>query len=339
MSVWEYGKDHLGEILISIVFFGIMLLMLLAFRCPISLVILFSVLFFLALAIIFTVGIYRKKKFYDEFFLNLERLDKKYLVAEMVTEPDFYEGRLFYNAIYEINKSMCENVKIYKENMNDFKDYIEMWVHEVKLPIASLLLMCHNDGEKFSKKYVEQIRRLDQYTDQILYYVRSEHAEQDYLIKEVSLQKAVSAVAVKNRDDLLGHGMNLQVENLDCVVLTDGKWLEFILNQIFNNSIKYRAENRQPVIQVSAEEFSDAVVLHIRDNGIGISVSDLSSVFKKSFTGENGRTRAKSTGMGLYIVKQLCDRLGHKIEIRSEKGAYTELSIWFGKHDFYVSSE
>ncbi len=338
MNVREYGKDHGGEILISFLFYGIMFLILLAFRCPFSFITLFSVLFFLGFFLVFFVGFFRKKKFYDELFMNLNRLDQKYLVAEMVSEPDFYEGRLFYHAMYEINKSMCENVRKYQGNMNDFKDYIEMWVHEVKLPIASLQLMCHNNRELQAKKYMEQIRRLDRYTDQVLYYVRSEHAEKDYLIKEVNLQKAVSAVAVKNRDDLLGHGIDLQVENLDCIVRTDGKWLEFILNQIFNNSMKYRAEDRQPLICVSAEEISDAVILHIRDNGIGISASDLPSVFQKSFTGENGRARAKSTGMGLYIVKQLCDRLGHKIEILSERGDYTEIKIWFGKHDFFCQS-
>lgn len=335
MSIWEYSKDYVGEIVTGGTFYGIMLLSMSAFRCSVSLIIFLSVLYFLAFFLIFFMGFFRKKKFFDELTENLKLLDQKYFVSEMVSEPGFYEGRLIYEAIYEIDKSMCENVKKYRESVKDFKDYVEMWVHEVKLPIASLFLMCHNDGEERSKKYAEQIRRLDRYTDQILYYIRSEHAEKDYMIKEVHLEKAVSAAALKNREDLLGHNINLQAEHLDWDVFTDGKWLEFMLTQIFNNSIKYRAAERQSCIRVWAEESSDCVVLHIRDNGIGIPASDLPSVFEKSFTGENGRIRAKSTGMGLYIVKQLCDRLGHKIEIQSEQGKYTEIAVIFGKHDYY----
>lgn len=339
MSVWEYVKDHGGQIITGLVFYIIMLLSMFAFRCSVSFILFLSILFFLAFLLIFLMEFFRKKRFFDELTENLKLLDQKYFVSEMVAEPDFYEGRLFYDAIYEIDKSMCENVKKYRESVNDFKDYVEMWVHEVKLPIASLLLMCHNDGEEQNKKYAEQIRRLDRYTDQILYYIRSEHAEKDYLIKEINLQKTVSAVALKNREDLLGHNVNLQVEHLERTVFTDGKWLEFMLTQIFNNSIKYRAAGRQSYIRVWAEEPLESVVLHIRDNGIGIPASDLPSVFEKSFTGENGRSHAKSTGMGLYIVKQLCDRLGHKIEIQSEQGEYTEIAVTFGKHNYYFREE
>ena len=337
MNIWEYGKDHGGQIGISIFCYGLIFMIAVAFHCPTAFIIFFSVLFFVAFATIFFWGLFRKKRFYDELFGNLEGLDQKYLVTEMLPEPDFYEGKLFFEALCDIDKSMCENVKKYKENMDDFREYIEMWVHEVKLPIASLLLMCHNNREMLDRKYMEQIRRMDQYTDQVLYYVRSEHAEKDYLIKDVNLQKAVAAVAVKNREDLLERKIDFQIADLNQIVYTDGKWLEFVLNQIINNSMKYQAQDRPSSIKIFAEEDTNSIILHIWDNGIGISQGDLPCVFNKSFTGENGRTRAKSTGMGLYIVKQLCDRLGHKIEIYSEKNQYTEIKIWFGKHDFFFS--
>ena len=107
----------------------------------------------------------------------------------MINKPNFYEGEIFYQALYEINKSMNENVKEYNLSITEFKEYVEMWIHEVKIPISSLTLLNHNHQNQIDKKYVEQIRKLDNYIDQILYYVRSENAEKDYIIKEKDLQE------------------------------------------------------------------------------------------------------------------------------------------------------
>ena len=196
-----------------------------------------------------------------------------------------------------------------------------MWIHEVKIPVASLTLLIHNNKNMFDKRYIEQIRKLDNYIDQILYFVRSENAEKDYLIKEIELQKIIKDIALKN------------IHNEK--VLTDSKWLEFVLNQIINNSIKYKKNNNDPIIKISVKDEKDKVYLTIWDNGIGIPKNDIKRVFDKSFTGENGRIMAKSTGMGLYIVKKLCDKLGHKIIIESEIHKYTKITIIFYKNDFY----
>ena len=253
----------------------------------------------------------------------------------MINKPNFYEGELFYQMLYDINKSMCENVKEYSLNINDFKEFVEMWIHEVKIPISSLILLNHNHSNEIDRKYVEQIRRLDNYVDQILYYVRSENAEKDYIIKENSLSEIVKNVALKNKDDLLENDVRLEVSIHNELVLTDAKWLEFILNQIINNSIKYKRDEVDSFIKIEAETRSDKVFLSITDNGIGIPDSDISRVFEKSFTGINGRIRAKSTGMGLYIVYNLCKKMGHKIMIESCVSSYTKITIVFSLGGFY----
>ena len=139
--------------------------------------------------------------------------------------------------------------------------------------------------------------------------------------------------------DLENYRKNFREEvNLICdrIVLTDAKWMEFMLNQIVNNSIKYKDKTKaESYIKMSAAEDKKCVVLEILDNGIGINASDLPRVFDKSFTGENGREFSKATGMGLYIVKKLCDKLGHAITIESVKGEYTRVKITFYKNDFY----
>lgn len=253
--------------------------------------------------------------------------------------PDFYEGRILYQSLYEIDKSMNEHVKEYQASISDFKDYVEMWIHEVKIPISSLTLLNHNYPDSLEKKYIEQIKRLDNYIDQVLYYVRSENAEKDYILKEIELSDVVKNVALKNKDDLLENMVNLEVNIGQEKVYTDGKWLEFILNQIVNNCIKYRDDEKKSFVSIMAKDKDRVIELEIFDNGIGIPEQDLSRVFDKSFTGENGRLRAKSTGMGLYIAKKLCEKLGHQIRIESEFGKFTRIVISFAKNDFYSVSK
>ena len=258
----------------------------------------------------------RKNAYYQRLFQNLDRLDQKYLILETMKQPEFYEGELFAQVLYEANKSMTEQVNENRRQMKDFKDFIEMWVHQVKLPVASLLLLCHNHPENLDKKFVEQIRRINRYTEQVLYYTRAEHSEKDYLFQRCSLENKVE----------------FQVSGCDHTVVTDMKWMEFILDQIINNSIKYRRET-DAMIQISASAENGKTILSIKDNGIGIAESDLPRLFEKSFTGGNGRLldrmEAKSTGMGLYIAKNMCDKLGHEIHVISEEGSYTQVNITF----------
>jgi hypothetical protein len=335
MKFSGYVKDRIWFYVISCISFGLILLFLEAFRVSVQLVGAISVIFILFVLFEEVFGYFRKKRFYEELEENLELLDKKYLIHEMLEEPSFIEGRLTYEALCDANKSMCENVNVYKRRSEEFRDFIEMWVHEVKLPVASLQLMAHNHRDELGDKFLEQLSRIDGYTDQVLYYARSENPEKDYIIKETSLKRAVSNAALKNREAIQVCGASVETSGLDVNVMTDSKWLEFMLGQFIANSLKYISPGREPVISISAEENDDKVLLHFRDNGIGISEGDLPRIFDKSFTGENGRSYVRSTGMGLYIVKNLCDRLEHSITAVSERGSYTELIIGFAKNNYY----
>ena len=147
-------------------------------------------------------------------------------------------------------------------------------------------------------------------------------------------------VLIKNRDDLLENKINIQVDLNNYSVFTDSKWFQFILNQIINNSIKYKKAGVESIIKITASQTKDETTIEIFDNGIGIPRKDLKKVFNKSFTGENGRIGAKSTGMGLYIADRLCKKLGHRIEIESEQNvdgtsdSYTKVKIVFGRNDY-----
>lgn len=335
MKFKKYLLDKIIPITISIVGFIITILMLNAFKIQNDLKIAIAIIFSMVLLFNILYDYLRKYNFYTKLLKTLDSLDKKYLILEMINKPNFYEGELFYQSLYEINKSMIENVKEYSLNVANFKEYVEMWIHEVKIPISSLTLLNHNHQDQIDRRCVEEIRKLDNYIDQILYYVRSENAEKDYIIKEKDLQETIKNVALKNKDDLLENNIKLEVDINNEKVLTDSKWLEFILNQIINNSIKYKKDDVESYVKISIIEDKEKIYLSIYDNGIGIPSKDISRVFNKSFTGENGRLREKSTGMGLYIAKKLCDKLGHKITIESKLGEYTKVTIIFSKNDFY----
>ncbi len=335
MSFLKYLKDKLFVILTFLFSYIVILLMLIAFKIDYSLIIAITIVLFLMILIIILEGYFRKRSFYNTLINNTNKLDKKYLVLETLYKPDFYEGKIAYDTLYDINKSMTENVKKHNDQLTDFKEYIEMWIHEIKVPIASLVLQIHNNKDKKSKDILKKINKIDELTEQILYYVRTESIEKDYLIKDANLNKIVGEVALKNKDYLLENKINFVCDNLNYDVLTDSKWLVFILNQIVNNSIKYKKEKGDAILKIYAENNKKSVKLIIEDNGIGIIESDLPRVFDKSFTGYNGRIRHKSTGMGLFIAKSLCDRLGHKIEIESKQNEYTKVIITFSKNDYY----
>lgn len=334
MNIGTYIKEKKENIILFIILVIILLFLLDLFGVNKYLTIIILSLLSIYFIVDFFTFYLKRKKYYDNFLNNLNLLDKKYLILETLEEPEFLDGKVFYDALYKIDKSMMENINNYRNETEDFKEYVEMWIHEIKIPIAGLMLMCHNN-KTVNKNFLDQLNSLDNLTDQILYYVRSNYAEKDFLIKEASMDKIINEVLLKNKDSILENHIDVTVDVKNVKVLTDSKWLVFILNQIINNSIKYSDNSRKSYIMFYIEDNEKETTLHIKDNGIGVNASDLKHVFDKSFTGENGRKMRNSTGFGLYISKKLIEKLGHKISATSEENKYFEITITFGKNDLY----
>lgn len=333
MRLKEYIKDNIINI---IIYFATLIILFLFFRVlKLSKEALISAYTILAISglLLFFYNYGRKKVFYDNFTKQLKELDKKYIITELIEKPNFLEGKILYDSLYEIDKAMNEEIKKYKLSLEELKEYIEMWVHEVKIPVSSILLMAYKKDN--IAKVVEPTKRIENFVEQVLYYARSENAEKDYIIKESNLKEIINKVIKNNKEVFILKKVELKIENIDNIkVLTDSKWLKFIINQIINNSLKY-LDKQKTVIKISAKENEKSIELNIYDNGIGIPKGDIRKVFNKSFTGENGRKVQTSTGMGLYICKQLCEKLGHKIEIDSKENEYTNMKITFYKDEFY----
>lgn len=334
MKVKEYLKDKIIPLIVIVIAYNISLLILIAFKVALPAIIGITIVLILATIVIFVQDYYHKKTFYDEFLSRLDKLDQKYLIVETISSPSFYDGKVLIESLYEINKSMIEQINKYQNNIKEFKEYIEMWIHEIKLPLATLTLLSHNNKNQVDTKYITQLKRMDNYLEQILYYIRSEHAEKDYLITKSNLSKTIHEIALKNKDALLEGKIELLVSDVEKEVYTDTKWLEFIINQVINNSMKYKKE-KKAYIKIVAIEEKEKTSLIISDNGMGISPTDIPKVFDKSFTGKNGRKNSSSTGMGLYIAKNLCQKLGHTIEVKSQEGTGTVVTISFYKNNYY----
>ncbi len=334
MRLRAFLGDHIVSILLYAAAFGITLFFLSLFRVHtiiLSAITLVAVLFGV---MILCYEYQRRRRYYRQLFATLDQLDQKYLVHELVRTPSFLDGRLLHQVLYETDKAMNEHIRTYQETMDAFKEYIELWVHEVKLPIAAGQLILHNNPSVVNKKLREQFQRVEDDVEQELYYTRSENSEKDYLIKRCSLDELVQNVIRRNKDALLYGGVAIDFTVSHAMVYTDSKWLEFIINQIMSNAIKYCTKGKGH-IRIEVTQDAQRCVLTITDNGIGIPASEVPRVFEKSFTGSNGRSIRSSTGMGLYLCDQLCRKLGHSIALRSREQEGTQVSITFYEEDYY----
>lgn len=280
----------------------------------------------------------QRGKYFREAQQILEKMDQRYLLGELLPDSFRLEDRLYREMIRKSNKSVIERIRRLEDEQKAYREYMESWVHEIKAPITGISLLCDNRRKSGGKEHSPEEtgkdfrtislenQRIENYVDMVLYYARSEAVYQDYQIRKTDLKDVVLEVLDRNR--LLLIQSQVQVE-MDCKdsAYTDGKWIVFIFNQLLLNSIKYRREPSYFTIATRREE--NSVILSLKDNGIGIPGEELSRIFEKGFTGSNGRKGERSTGMGLYLCRKLCDKLGIGIAVSSEYGKGTEMQLKF----------
>lgn len=328
MSIKEYLNDKMAFLIMNVILFISIAVIMSLSGVGTAIIFLAFCIWFGPLATYIIIELISRKKYYDEIKKVIENLDQKYLLPEIIDEPDFIEGKIVHNILKETNKAMHENVKKYKDMQIEYKEYIETWVHEIKTPIASTKLIIENNESDVTDKINLEIKKVEGFIEQVLYYSRSNDVSKDYIIKEFELKIAVMAAVKRNSRDFINKKIALDIENVDGIIFSDIKWVEFILNQIISNSIKYSKE-KDSVVKIYSNENKNNIVLTIEDNGVGIIERDLNRVFEKGFTGENGRVFARSTGIGLYLCKELCGKLGLGISIESKYKVGTIVRIIF----------
>ncbi len=276
---------------------------------------------------------YRSRKAQMENLLHLaQQLEERYLLSEVMEKPEGADDQVYYRLLKLAGKSMLEQVNEVARERTEYREYVEQWIHEIKTPITAMKLLCENNHSQVTKELLTQLEKVNRYTEQALYYARSEHTEKDYSVREIRLFDVVHQSIAENKYLLLQNGVGIDLQETDDTVYSDEKWLCFILNQLIVNAVKYRTE--QPSLEFYTERQGSQIVLCVRDNGIGIEAGDLPRIFEKGFTGQNGRTALQNaTGIGLYLCKRLCDKLGIEIWADS-KGSGTMIRLVFHINDF-----
>lgn len=297
-------------------------------RCNPHMIILILFLQVLFIGTTLLVEYLRRRSFYQNLQRMLHDLNQKYLLAEILEEPDFLDGQILYETLHDVNKNMLEHVNIYRQREEEYRNYIEMWVHEIKTPLAAGKLIISNNENDVTKSIEEELDKVESFVEQALFYARSTTLEKDYIIKELVLSSVINKVLKKHSKSFIYRKIQLETSGLEEVVYSDSKWLEFIVDQIISNALKYTAE-KTGKIRIYTKKQEQHVSLYIEDNGIGIALEDLNRVFEKGFTGKNGRKNEKATGMGLYLCKLLCDKLYLDLHISSNEGMGTTLWINF----------
>jgi signal transduction histidine kinase len=225
----------------------------------------------------------------------------------------------------------------------DMSDYYTMWAHQIKIPISAMRLLLQSSsgasaqaGDMHSgaapeinvSLLKEELFKIEQYVEMVLYYQRLDSITSDFLFKKYDLRDIVKQVLKKYSIFFINSGLSLHLEEFSCFVVTDEKWLAFVIGQIFSNAVKYTSRGS---ITIRHEDDGERVLLIIEDTGIGIRPEDLPRIFERGYTGFNGRLDKKSTGIGLYLCKQILNKLSHTIDVSSEVGRGTKVTLGFSQ--------
>lgn len=271
-----------------------------------------------------------KRNFYNDLKKRLVALDQKTLIVELIEKPGFLEGDFLYETLEETTKAMNDEIALYKKQVNSYMEYIDLWVHEIKTPITVQKLVAVNNPSEAMTSILEEIGRTEKYVEQVLYYSKSFTAKLDFKVESIDLNSVVSSLLKNEAKTLISKKVRIQKDIGNSQVLTDHKWVKFIMGQMMNNSIQYM-DKEEKLLKFYTEESESKVHLYIEDNGMGIQEKDIRKVFNKGYVGENGRLIGKSTGFGLYICKKLCDDLDIGISLESVHHKFTRVQLSFIK--------
>lgn len=264
----------------------------------------------------------------QRYLLKISQLPKTMedVLQKNAKTPEAIQAEKYMHELYRLYKHELQSLYAGQKRHDQF---INQWVHQMKTPISVIELLLQDERPLDKKNVQEEIDRLRRGLDMVLVNARLENFEEDMQVEQVALKTIVTATVNENKRLFITKRVfpEIHIED-DIIVASDSKWLRFILGQFVTNAVKYTFEANKK-ISISAITKDDCVQLAICDEGIGIPTSDLSRVTKAFFTGENGRKTGESTGMGLYLAKEICEKLGHELNITSEVGKGTIVTVTF----------
>ena len=298
-----------------------------------------AVLDAILLLIIVLVGFFRYSSKVKALSNALERpVEEQAQLPEATDDVEMLYHRLLENQ--SIARSESESSAAIRQSQ--MRDYYSMWVHQIKTPISAMKLLLEAEREELGQlicddeqsqyllsdnmdSFEDELFRIEEYVSMALQYQRVSSTENDFVLEKVSVDGVIRDTIKKYAKIMIRRHIGINYSGTGQEVYTDGKWLAFILEQILSNAIKYTP---QGFVTIETAEEKDRFFITIKDTGIGIKAEDLPRVFEKGYTGYNGHADKKATGIGLYLCRQMADKLGHTIRVESELGKGTK--VWIG---------
>ena len=327
MKFSDYITDRIVSVVCFVISEGLVFGLLWLVEVPMVFIIFTEIIFLLFFLFSLIWDYHRRSGYYKRLLQLLDQLDEKTLLMEIAERPGFLDAKIVSYILKQNNKYQNDKIAEMQKQSRDYRDFLDTWVHEIKTPITSARLIIENEKNPTTLKIEDELRKIDNFVELVLYYARSSDVEKDFKVENTTLKALVSTALKTYSKPIIQAGGRIHMEGMDIPVCADSKSCSFIIGQVISNAIKYRQEEFR--LEFRSQVQKNRIALLIHDNGIGISRADLSRVFDKGFTGENGRRFPKSTGIGLYLCKKLCDRMNIAISISSEKGQGTTIALYF----------
>ena len=322
----EYLKRHIGVMFSMVVLFLFQTCFLFVKQVTFNDLTYFLVLEFMVLSVIIAVDVIRYRNRVNRLEEILQRPVSEQ--SNFVEAGDILEEK-YVDMINAQEKSRINTENVSSKNAKEMEQYYNIWVHQIKTPISGMNVVLQSmEPTENVTELQNQLFSVEQYVDMALQYQRIKTNGNDFCFEEVSLNKVIRENIRKHAKLFISKKLAVKYDETKLTVLSDEKWLGFVLGQIITNAVKY---SNKGTITIEAYEDANSTYLSVKDQGIGISPEDLPRVFERGYTGYNGRADKKSTGIGLFLCKNVMEMLGHRIRIESETGKGTEVVISFSK--------
>lgn len=304
----NYLKQRRNDILLFLIFSFVFALVFFLYKISLEAV-LYPLLLCVAIGIVFLIFDFRSVKKKHEKLCEIQQLTSSMIdilpKIKSIDEADYQ--KLIKNLTEEISDIEYNSSMKYR----DMIDYYTVWAHQIKTPIASMHITLQNEDSPLSRRLTSELFRIEQYVEMVLAFLRLDSTSTDYVFKEHDLNGIVKNSIKHFSTEFIERKIKLEYSPPDKKIITDEKWLSFVIEQLLSNALKYTREG-------SIKIYMDNQSLCIEDTGIGIAPEDLPRIFEKGYTGGNGRLNSKASGLGLYLCKRICDNLGIGITARSE---------------------
>ena len=320
----EYLKEHARLIAASVLAAAIFLASFALYGLPL-LAVAYPALLCLVLAAVFVVRDFAQAKRRHAEFMALTEItaaeEKMLPPARSIDDADY---RRIIALLAESREKISRSAH---RRWSDTLDYYTVWVHQIKTPIASMRLTLEGSDSPESRRLSAELGRIERYVEMALVYLRLDSESSDYVIREFELDPFIRRSVKKFAGEFISKRLSLELEPSGASVVSDEKWLAFVVEQVLSNSLKYTREGSVRIY------LAEPKTLCIRDTGIGIAPEDLPRIFDKGYTGLNGRADLRASGIGLYLCRRVCRKLGHEISAVSAPGKGTEIRIDLSSYD------